>query len=189
MQPLSSCARAGLTAAMTVVSLSAAVAAPVYLNPGPAVADRSGGDKPILVWGGEGRVGGLNPAYRFLPRGGGHWGGGGWGGGHWGGGGWGGGHWGHGGHWGSDWGGWGSGFGWGLGLGLPLGYYGGYGDYAPYYDNYDPGYYDAPVYRPRVYRSHRYYAPRPVYDNYNSYNGYYQCENSYLTGPVRDACR
>ena len=153
MLPPSSPVRAGLAAAITVASLSAAVASPVYPDLNPAVADSGGVDQPILAWG----------------RG------------------WRGGHWGHGwhggGHWGPGWGGWGSGF--ALGLGLPLGYYGGY---APYYDGYYPGYYDEPVYRPRVYRSPRYYAPR-YYDSYNAYNGYYQCENLYQTGPVRDVCR
>jgi hypothetical protein len=165
--------RSSLVGAVALASLSSpSIAGPASVDLRSALADPSGPNQPILVWGGEGRVGNFNPAYRFLPRGG-RWGGGGWGGGHWG---HGHGGWGHGG-----WGGWGSGFALGLGLGLPLGYYGGYG---PRYDDYDPGYYDAPVYRPRVYRPHRHY-----YQNYNSYNGYYQCENYYLTGPVRDACR
>ena len=145
--------RSGLVTAVTVASLSAAAAAPVFPNIEPAVA--GGAEKPILVWGG------------------GRWRGG-WGGGQWRRGGWGGGHWGHGWrHGGGGWGGWGSGFALGLGLGLPLGYYGGgyapyYGGYAPYYGGYDPGYYDVPVYRPRYYHGYGSYYRQ----HYGRYNGW-----------------
>jgi len=156
-----------------------AVAAPVVPEIKPAaLAGGSGSDQPIPVWGGELRHGGGQIWPRGHWGGGGNWGGHGWGGGgHWRHGGWGHGGWGHGG-----WGGWGSGLALGLGLGLPLGYYG--GGYDPYYYG-DPGYYDEPVYRPRVYAP-RYYRH---YYNYNSANRHYQCDNLYQTGPVSQACR
>jgi len=197
----SSLARSSVVALFALASLPAAgLAAPIgpMINP---TADSSG-SKPILVEMGEGRDHG--PGYRIWPRvRGGNWNGGGrhWNGGgrHWNGGGnwnrgWRGGHWrgGHwGGGWGNGWGGWGPGFALGLGLGVPLGYYGGgvplgyYGGYDGY-DGYYDGYYNRPVYRPRVYRDRRYYRQYRGYNNYRRYDGEESrdhCSNAYMTGP------
>jgi hypothetical protein len=189
---LSSLARSGVVALAALSSLAtAAPAAPLGPSIMPAVAD-GGADKPILIEMGEGRDHG--PGYGIWPRrGGGNWNGGGrnWNGGR---------HWDGGGNWDNGrsyrhyrggyrrhnrgWDG-GSGFVLGLGLGVPLGYYGGS------YDNYDDGYYDVPVYRPRVIQRRVYRSGGGAHVEwcYNRYRSYRARDNSFqpYNGP-RQRC-
>jgi hypothetical protein len=183
--------RSGVIALAALCSLPAAApAAPLGPIGQPAIADS--GVKPIPVEMGNGRD--CGPGYCGFRRGG--WNGRnwnrGWNGRHWNGryaGDWRRDGWRHNG-WRHGWrrGGWGPGLAFGLGLGLPLGYYGGgapLGYYGGGYDDYYPGYYDRPVYRPRVYYRHR-----PSNYEYRSYRrGTYNgetgphCDNAYLNGP------
>ena len=171
MASISSLLRSALVSITALALLPAAAAAlPRAPDVGAAAAFKSGPDKPILVWQGEGRDRG--PGYRFWPRTGGRWAGGGWGG-NWNGGrywnrgggyGWRHGGYGrHGGYYRNGWNNWG-GFALGLGLGIPLGYYG-----SGYYGGYDPYY--AP-YRPRVYRGGGSAHVEWCYARYRSYREY-----------------
>ena len=196
MASISSLLRSALVSITALALLPAAAAAlPRAPDVGAAAAFKSGPDKPILVWQGEGRDRG--PGYRFWPRTGGRWAGRGWGG-NWNGGrywnrgggyGWRHGGYGrHGGYYRNGWNNWG-GFALGLGLGIPLGYYGS-GYYGGY--DYDPYYYDEPVYRPRVYRPRvrraaPYYAEPRVYRYPRAQTGS-QCDNVYLRGRNFSGC-